>query len=313
VIAAYADKLGLPDFLHGLVVGERPEPQPRPGWEVVEVRAASVNPHDLWTLKGVVGVPFEPPVILGCDGAGVAADGREVVFFPVIAEGEGFRMLTDGIDGTFAPRVALPSANLVSKPASLSFEEAAGLGTAWLTAWRMLFTKARLRPGERVLVQGASGGVSTAATMLASAAGAHVTVTSRREELLERAREIGALDAVLTGSRLPRRVDVVIETVGKATWEHSMKSLAPDGRLVVSGATTGADPPADLNRLFFREITVYGSTMGTLAEMRQVCAFVEHAGLHPPVSRVYDGVESVPEAMRALDAGEQFGKLVIRP
>ena len=313
MIAAYAAKLGLPDFLDGLVVGERPEPEPGPGWEVVNVKAASLNPHDLWTLKGVVGVPFEPPVILGCDGAGVTADGREVVFHPVIAEGQGFRMLTDGVDGTFAPRVALPSANLVPKPSNLSFEEAAGLGTAWLTAWRMLFTKARLRPGERVLVQGASGGVSTAATMLASAAGAHVTVTSRKEELLERAREIGAHEAVPTGSRLPKRVDVVIETVGQATWEHSMKSLAQSGRLVIAGATSGANPPADLNRLFYREISILGSTMGTLAEFRQVLAFVEHADLHPPVSRVYDGVESVPEAMRALDAGEQFGKLVIRP
>jgi NADPH:quinone reductase-like Zn-dependent oxidoreductase len=313
MIAAYAAKLGLPDFLDGLVVGERPEPEPRPGWEIVEVKAASLNPHDLWTLKGVVGVPFEPPVILGCDGAGVTADGREVVFYPVIAEGEGFRMLTDGIDGTFAPRVALPSANLVPKPSNLSFEEAAGVGTAWLTAWRMLFTKARLRPGERVLVQGASGGVSTAATMLASAAGAHVTVTSRKEELLERAREIGAHEAVPTGTRLPKRVDVVIETVGQATWDHSMKSLAQSGRLVIAGATSGANPPADLNRLFYREISIFGSTMGTPGEFRQVCAFIEHADLHPPVSRVYDSVESVPEAMRALDAGEQFGKLVVRP
>jgi NADPH:quinone reductase-like Zn-dependent oxidoreductase len=313
MLAAYADKLGLPDFLDGLVVGERPEPEPSPGWEIAAVRAASLNPHDLWTLKGVVGVPFEPPVILGCDGAGVAGGGREVVFYPVIAEYKGFRMLTDGIDGTFAPRVALPSANLVPKPSNLSFEEAAGLGTAWLTAWRMLFTKARLRPGERVLVQGASGGVSTAATMLASAAGAHVTVTSRKEELLQRAREIGAHEAVPTGSRLPKRVDVVIETVGQATWDHSMKSLAQSGRLVIAGATSGANPPADLNRLFYREISVLGSTMGTLGEFRQVLAFVEHADLHPPVSRVYDGVESVPEAMRALDAGEQFGKLVIRP
>lgn len=312
MIAAYAEKLGLPDPFDGLVVGERPEPTPPPGWEVAEVRAASLNPHDLWTLKGVIGFPFEPPVILGCDGAGIAPDGREVVFYPVIADVKGLRMLTDGVDGTFAPRVALPATSLVSKPASLSFDEAAGLGTAWLTAWRMLFTKAQLRPGERVLVQGASGGVSTAAVMLASAAGAHVTVTSRNEETLTRAREIGAHDALLTGSRLPKRVDVVIETVGEATWSHSLKALNQGGRVVVAGATTGGAPSADLQRLFYRELSVFGSAMGTLDELRAVCAFIEHADLHPPVSHVYEGVERVPEAMRALEAGEQFGKLVIR-
>jgi NADPH:quinone reductase-like Zn-dependent oxidoreductase len=312
MLAAYADKLGLADPFDGLVIGDRPEPSPPPGWEVAEVRTATVNPHDLWTLKGVIGYPFEPPVTLGCDGAGVSADGREVVFYPVLGLAEGFRMLTDGIDGTFAPRVALPSANLVAKPENLSLEESAGLGTAWLTAWRMLFTKARLQPGERLLVQGATGGVSTAAIMLAAAAGAHVTVTSRRGEGLVAAREIGAHDGVISGGKLPKRVDVVIETVGQATWAHSLKALNPGGRLVVAGASTGGAPSADLQRLFIREISVFGSAMGTLAEFKSVLAFVEHADIHPPVSKIYPGVESVPEALRALDAGEVFGKLVIR-
>jgi NADPH:quinone reductase-like Zn-dependent oxidoreductase len=186
MIAAYAEKLGLPDFLDGLVVGEYKDPDPPAGRDVAHVKADSLNPHDTWTLKGQVGFPFEPPVVLGCDGAGLSPDGKEVVFYPVLPTPDGgLRMLTDGIDGTFAPKVALPAANLVPKPANLSFEEAAGLGTAWLTAYRMLFTKAELRPGERLLVQGASGGVSTAAIMLASRAGAHVTVTSRKEEALE--------------------------------------------------------------------------------------------------------------------------------
>jgi NADPH:quinone reductase-like Zn-dependent oxidoreductase len=312
MIAAYAEKLGLPNFLDGLVVGERPEPDPPAGWEVVEVRTASLNPHDTWTLKGVVSVPFEPPVILGCDGAGIAPDGREVVFYPVFPSSDGFRMLTDGIDGTFAPRVALPPANLVSKPPNLSFEEAAGLGTAWLTAYRMLFVRAGVRPGERVLIQGASGGVSTAATMLARAAGAHVTVTSRKEDAMARALEIGAHEAVPSGTKLPQRVDVVIENVGQATWSHSIRSCGQGARVVVCGATTGTGPPAELNRLFFREISVLGSSMGTLEDFKHLCAFVEHADLHPPVSDVYDGIERVPDAVRTLDAGEQFGKLVIR-
>lgn len=314
MIAAYAQKLGLPDFLDGLVVGEYHDPDPPAGWVVADVKAATLNPHDTWTLKGQVGYHFEPPVVLGCDGAGLSPDGEEVVFYPVIPTPDGgLRMLTDGVDGTFAPQVALPAENLVRKPANLTFEEAAGLGTAWLTAYRMLFTKARLRPGERVLIQGAGGGVSTAATMLASRAGAHVTVTSRRESALEKARELGAHEGVLTGGKVPRRVDVVIETVGEATWAHSMKSLNQGGRIVVAGATTGAAPSADLNRLFYREIAVFGSAMGTLDEFKTLLALIEHADIHPPVSDVYDGVEKVRDAMEALEAGEQFGKLVIRP
>jgi NADPH:quinone reductase-like Zn-dependent oxidoreductase len=314
MIAAYAEKLGLPDFLDGLVVGEYHDPDPPAGWVVADVKAASLNPHDTWTLKGQVGFPFEPPVILGCDGAGLSPDGKEVVFYPVIPTPDGgLRMLTDGVDGTFAPKVAVPAENLVPKPANLSFEEAAGLGTAWLTAYRMLFTKAQLKPGGRVLIQGASGGVSTAAIMLASRAGAHVTVTSRKEDALEKARQLGAHEGVPTGGKVPRRVDVVIETVGKATWAHSMKSLNQDGRIVVAGATTGADPSADLNRLFYRQITEHGTAMGTLAEFKTLCACVEHADQHPPIAEVYDGVEKVRDAMQVLEAGEQFGKLVIRP
>jgi NADPH:quinone reductase-like Zn-dependent oxidoreductase len=313
MLAAYATELGLPDPFDGLEVGERPEPSPRPGWEVVELRAASANPHDVWTLKGSVAFKFDLPVILGCDGAGVTADGREVVIYPLISSGDVFGMLSDGIDGTFAPKVAVPSANLFPKPANLSFEEAAGLGTAWLTAYRMLFTKAQLKPGERVLIQGASGGVPTAACMLAAAAGVHVTVTSRSEEALARATEIGAHEAVPSGGRLAERVHAVIEIVGEATWGHSLRALRPGGRLVVAGGHTGANPPAELMRLSLRELEVLGSAMGTPDEMGALCHAVELSDIHPPVSKVYDGVEQVPAALRALEDGEVFGKLVVRP
>lgn len=312
MLAAYAEKLGLPNPLDGLVVGKRPEPVAPPDWEVVEVRAASLNRHDLWTLQGQLPVPFEPPVILGCDAAGTAADGREVVVHAVLGEGEQFRLLSDGVDGTFAPRVAVPSWNLVPKPPSLTWEEAACLPTAWLTAYSMLFTKAVMRPGERVLVQGASGGVSTAAVALAAAAGADVVVTSRSEEALERALALGAREAVPSGSRLRERVDVVIETVGAATWPHSLRSLRHGGRIALSGATTGGDVSADLQRVMWREIQIIGVRMGTVEELRRLCAFVERAGIHPTVSQVYGGVESVPEAMRDLADGKQFGKLVVR-
>ena len=311
MLAACAMVLGLPDPIDGLVVGERPDAVAPDGWEIVEVRAATLNHHDLWTLQGVIGVPFEPPVILGCDGAGIAADGREVVVYPVISGGEDFRMLTDGIDGTLATHVAVPSANLLPKPPHLTFEQAAGLGTAWLTAWRMLFTKGGLRPGQRVLVQGATGGVASAAIVLAAAAGAHVTATSRSEDGLEYARRAGAGEAVPSGTRLSERVDLVIETVGAATWSHSLRSLAYGGRVVVSGATSGGDPSADLQRVFWRELQVLGSMMGTAGEMGDLCSFVTEHGIVPDVSRVYEGLESVPEAMRDLDACRQFGKLAI--
>ncbi len=312
MLAAYAEKFGLPDPIDGFVVGDRPDPVAPPGWEVVEVRAASLNRHDLWTLQGQSPVPFEPPVILGCDAAGVTADGREVVVHALIQDGESFRMLSDGIDGTFAARVAVPSANLVPKPAAIGWEEAACLPTAWLTAYSMLFTKAGLRPGERVLVQGASGGVSTAAIALAAAAGAEVVVTSRSDDALARAREIGASETVPQGGRLSERVDVVIETVGAATRAHSLRAVRPGGRIAVSGATTGGDVSADLQRVMWRELQILGVRMGTIEDLHRLCAFVASAGIHPAISRVYDGVSEAPAAMRELDAGGFFGKLVIR-
>ena len=313
MIAAYAAKLGLPDPFDGLVVDERPEPDPPPGWVVATVEYASVNPHDLSTLRGVIGHPFEPPVILGCDGAGRGPDGAAVVFWPVLSPPrDGFRMLTDGVDGTFAPRLALPAESLVPKPANLTMAEAAVLGTAWLTAWRMLFTKARVRQGERVLIQGASGGVATAAVMLARAAGAHVTVTSRSGEARAQAVRLGAHEALPTGARLAERADVAFETVGQATWAHTMRSLQPEGRIVVAGATSGSEPPAELLRLAIREFTIMGSMMGTLQEFRDLCRFVEQEDLHPPLSPVFDGVDRVPDALRALAAGRRLGKVVVR-
>ncbi|MGH9022381.1 MAG: zinc-binding dehydrogenase [Acidimicrobiia bacterium] len=312
MLAAYLTKLGLSDPFDGLEVGERPGPPAREGWEIISVKAATANPHDLWTLRGVVGVPIEPPLILGCDGAGIDSRGREVVIHSVVSTGEKFRMLTDGVDGTFAAKVAIPAGHTVPKPPHLSFEEAAGLGTAWLTAWRMLFTKARLLPGERLLVQGGGGGVATAAIILGSAAGAHVTVTSRRPEMLERVLAIGAHEAVSTGSRLSERVDVVIETVGAPTWSHSLASLRYGGRIVVAGATAGHEVTSDLRRVFFREVSVLGSTMGTLDELKALCAFVTQAELRPPVEQVYEGIERVPDALRALDEGKVFGKVAVK-
>jgi NADPH:quinone reductase-like Zn-dependent oxidoreductase len=311
VLTAHVTEMGRPDPLTGLRVGERPEPEAPPGWVVADVTHASVNPHDLGSLRGFVRERFPLPVTLGCDGAGHAPDGQEVVFYPVLRLFGGLQILSDGVDGTFAPRIALPAEHLVPKPANLTLAEASVLGVAWLTAWRMLFTRAALRPGERVLVQGASGGVATAAALLAAAAGAHVTVSSRRTDARAAALDRGADLAVEPGARLPERVDVVVETVGAATWSHTLRSVAPGGRVVVAGASSGDGPPAELVRVALQEITVLGSTMGTLEELTALCRFVEEHDLHPPVSQVVQGVEQVPDALRALDAGEQLGKIVV--
>ncbi len=310
--AAYVSKMGLPDPLEGLVIGERPEPSPPAGWEIVEVESASLNRHDLWLLKGVSVVPVTPPVILGCDGAG-RHGGEEVVLYPVLGHGPDFYMLTDGVDGTFAPRVAVPPSSLVRKPANLSFDEASCLPTAYLTAWSALVTKARLRAGERLLVQGVSGGLSNACILLGKALGAHVTATSSRGDALDFARSLGADVAVPSGETLDESVDVVIDSVGAKTWSHSIGSLGYGGRMVVLGATTGIDAPAEIRFIFRKDLTVMGHKMGTLEEFRALCAFVEEKGVHPVIARVYENLEGVRDALKQMAEGSPLGKLVVRP
>ena len=306
------------DPLAALHLGDHPEPDPLPGWEVVEVRAASLNHHDLWTLRGVGISEDRLPIVLGCDAAGVTADGREVVVHAVISDldggdetlSSGFSILSEVHDGTFAERVAVPARNLVDKPAGLSFEEASCLPTAWLTAYRMLFTRGELRPGQRVLVQGAGGGVATAALLLARAAGLHVTVTSRDEHKLERALELGAHAAVAAGQRLPSRVDAVLETVGEATWSHSLKALEPGGVVVVAGATSGWNPPADLGRVFYRQLRVVGSTMGTRDELIRLVRLIDATGTRPLIDAALP-MDEAPTAFQRMLDGDVFGKLVL--
>ena len=317
MFAVIATAVDTDDPLTGLrLVDDHPLTVPE-GWTTVEVHAASLNHHDLWTLRGVGIDPDRLPIVLGCDAAGIDEDGNPVVVHGVLGTPDGdetlagdFSILSERYDGTFAERVAVPARNLVPKPPSLSFAEAACLPTAWLTAYRMLFTRGRCTPGERVLVQGAGGGVSTAAVLLARAAGLHVTVTSRSEQKRARAVELGAHAALPSGERLPQRVDVVLETVGRATWDHSLKSLVPGGRLVVAGATSGPNPPADLARVFYRQLEVIGSTMGTLDELRRLVQFLDAADVRPLVDREIP-MQDAPDAFAALQAGEQFGKIVL--
>jgi NADPH:quinone reductase-like Zn-dependent oxidoreductase len=258
-------------------------------------------------------------MILGCDAAGVLDDGTEVVVHAVISSptwtGDETldpkrTLLSEKHQGALAEVVVVPARNVLPKPPELSWEEAACLPTAWLTAYRMLFTNAGLRPGQTVLVQGAGGGVATAAIALARHAGYRVWATSRDEAKRAQAVHLGAHEAFETGARLPDRVDAVLETVGKATWSHSMRALRPGGTLVVSGATTGADPSADLNRLFFLQLKVIGSTMGTRAELADLLSFCVSTGLRP----VIDDVRPLSDAAASfakLAEGDVFGKLVL--
>jgi NADPH:quinone reductase-like Zn-dependent oxidoreductase len=291
------------------------------GWARVTVRAASLNHHDLWSLRGV-GLPADRlPMVLGCDAAGTDEDGNEVVVHGLVGDPDWAgdetldpkrNILSEVHQGTLAEQVVVPKRNLLPKPAGLSFEEASCLPTAWLTAYRMLFTQAAVQPGDRVLVQGAGGGVSTAAIALARAAGLVVWVTGRDQAKRSRALELGAHEVFEPGARLPARVDAVLETVGKATWSHSMKSLRPGGTLVVSGATTGADPSADLNRLFFLQLRVIGSTMGTREELAGLLRLLEATGVRPQVDEVIP-LSDARRGFERLAAGDVVGKLVLTP
>jgi NADPH:quinone reductase-like Zn-dependent oxidoreductase len=309
------------DPLSGLTVGDRPDPSVPDGWARVTVRAASLNHHDLWSLRGRGLPPDRLPMILGCDAAGVDEDGNEVVVHALVGDPDWVgdetldpkrSILSERYQGSLAEQVVVPRRNLLPKPAELSFEEAACLPTAWLTAYRMLFTNAAVKPGDRVLVQGAGGGVSTAAIALARAAGLIVWVTGRDGTKRARALELGAHEVFEPGARLPSRVDAVLETVGEATWAHSMKSLRPGGALVVSGATTGAEPSADLNRLFFLQLKVIGSTMGTRDELAGLLRLLTTTDARPQVDEVIP-LADARRGFERLAAGNVVGKLVLKP
>lgn len=318
--AAYVASQSATDPLAGLVVGDRPAPTARPGWVTVSVRAAGLNHHDLWSLRGVGLAADRLPMILGCDGAGVMADGSDVIVHAVVPS-DTWRgddtldpersLLSERYDGTLAEQVAIPAGNVVPKPAGMSFEHAACLSTAWLTAYRMVFTNANVAPGDTVLVQGAGGGVATAVIQLAGAAGLRVWVTARDEAKAQRALDLGADRVFAVGDRLPERVDAVIETVGAATWSHSVKSLRAGGTLVISGATSGDAPAnAELTSIFFRQLRVIGSTMGSRAELARLARFVHDERIEPVIDRVVP-LERVSEGLAAMQAGDLFGKVVV--
>jgi NADPH:quinone reductase-like Zn-dependent oxidoreductase len=344
--ALYASSIGGDAPLANLAFGERPEPVPAPGEVRIRMRAATLNHHDYWTLKGVVGYPITPPRILGCDGAGVVDSygaqrpdwapevGTQVAVYPVRFCGKcracqggadpmlcrKFEMLSDGdFEGSFAEFVTVPAQNAIPKPAHLTMEETAALGVSYLTAYRMLFTKAALRPGHSVLVQGAGGGLATAAIALAAAAGVTVIASSRSEAKLAAAKKLGAAHAVQAGRDAAKSiigltgsdgVDAVIESVGEPTWQTSLRAVRSGGSVVVAGATGGANPGADLSRIFWRQIRILGSTMGSLDEFGALLRFVESARIKPLIEKVYP-MSDYLEAFQRLASGEHTGKLAL--
>lgn len=304
--------------LAGRAPGERPPGVP-PDWVRVRVRAAALNHHDLWSLRGVGLAQESLPMVLGTDAAGVADDGREVLVHAVVAtpgyDGDETldprrSLLSERYPGTLAPEVWVPARNLVPKDPALTWAEAACLPTTFLTAYRMLVTSGGLRPGQTVLVQGTGGGVASAAILLARACGLRVWATGRDDERRRRAEALGAHATFEAGARLPAQVDAVVDTAGAATWSHSLRALAPGGVLLVAGATTGDASPAELRRVFFRSLRIHGVTMGTRVELERVQALLVATGTRP----VLDSVRPVDQARAAFErllAGEAFGKVVL--
>ena len=319
MFAVYAEAFHKDDPLSGLALGDRPEPEVPDGWTTVSVKAASLNHHDVWSLRGVGLKEDQLPMTLGCDAAGYDEEGNEVLVHAVVSDPSWTgdetldpkrSLLSERYQGTFAEKVAVPRGNVLPKPEGLSFEQAACLPTAWLTAYRMLFTQGELRPGDSVLVQGAGGGVATALITLARAAGLRVFATSRDEDKRKRALDLGAHEAVESGARLPQRVDAVMETVGAATWSHSLKSLRPGGVVVICGATSGPNPDAtELNRIFFLQLRVHGSTMGTRGELKQLAEFLDVTGTRPLVDRTLP-LSEARDGFAAMAEGNVFGKVV---
>ncbi|MGX4695417.1 zinc-binding dehydrogenase [Streptomyces sp. JNUCC 63] len=322
MLAAFAHTTSADDPLTALTVGELPELAVPDGWVPLTVKAATVNHHDLWTLRGSVAPSAGFPRVLGTDAAGVDDDGNEYVVHAILGDsvrGRGDEtldpdrsVLSDAGYGTLAERIVVPRRNLVPKPAGLSWAEAACLPTAWLTAYRMIFTKGRARPGDQVLVHGAGGAVSTAALLLARAAGLRVRVVTRDPAKAVRASALGADEVVIAGERLPADCDIVIDTVGQDTWKSSLAAVVPGGTVVLCGATSGFSAPTNLARIFSRQITVTGSTMGTRTELEALIRFLLATGVRPLVDSQAPLAEARGTFTRLL-SGQAFGKLVVRP
>jgi NADPH:quinone reductase-like Zn-dependent oxidoreductase len=308
---------------------DAPDPVAAAGEVLIELRAASLNHLDLWVRKGLPSVP--KPRILGADGAGVVAAlgdgvdgpavGERVVINPAIEHGDRITVIGEHTDGTHAELIAVPSESVHALPDGVSFEDAAAFPLVFETAYRMLVTRARLQTGEWVLVWGIGGGVATAALAIAKALGARVLVTSSSDAKLDRARDLGAdatvnhatgdVAAAVKEATDGRGVDLVVEHVGEATWKTSLQVVRAGGSIVVCGATSGPNPPAALHRVWWKQLTIYGSTMGTSEDFAGAFELVKSGRARPVIDEVFPLAEA-RAAHERLEAGEQLGKIVLR-
>lgn len=328
--------------IDSLRYGERPEPEPGPGEVRVRLETAALNHLDLFVLQGMPGIPIGLPHIGGADGAGQVDAlgegvedveiGAEVVFDPGLSCGRceycrageqslciRFGVLGEHNDGTFAESVVVAAASLAPRPQHLSWEESAAFGLTFLTAWRMLINRGGLRPGETVLIHGIGGGVSLACLQLAKLVGARAIVTSREEAKLERAKELGADETIPSDEDVARSVraltgkrgaDVVVDSVGEATWMSSLKSAAKGGRIVTCGATSGPNPKEEVRLIFWNQLSIIGSTMGSRDDWRRLMATVAAESLRPVVDEVIPLADGA-SAYSRLEQAQQFGKIVL--
>jgi NADPH:quinone reductase-like Zn-dependent oxidoreductase len=302
---------GGPDVLR---YEDAPDPEPAPGEVLVELRAASLNHLDLWVRKGLPSVP--KPRILGADGAGLV-DGERVVINPGIEHGDKITVIGEHMDGTHAELIAVPESNVYPIPDGMSFEEAAAFPLVFETAYRMLVTRASLREGEWVLVWGVGGGLASAANVIAKAMGARTIVTSSSDDKLARVEadvkvNHGSGDVVeavkeATGGR---GADVVVESVGDATWQRTLQAAAQGGRVTVCGATSGPNPPAALHRIWWKQLSVFGSTMGTKEDFEGAYELVKTGKAKPIVDEVFP-LSEARAAHERMEAGDQLGKIVL--
>jgi NADPH:quinone reductase-like Zn-dependent oxidoreductase len=305
---------------------DAPDPEPAAGEVLVRLRAASLNHLDVWVRKGLPSAP--KPRILGADGAGIVEElgggadglerGQEVVINPGLADGA--HIVGEHCDGTHAELIALPAEYVRPKPAHLDFVEAAAFPLVYETAYRMLVTRCGLQAGEWVLCWGVGSGVGSAAFVIAKALGARVVVTSGSDEKIERALALGAdagvnhatgdVAAEIKAATEGHGIDIVVEHVGEATWKTSLSVAAPHGRIAVCGATSGPNPPAGLNRIWWKHLSVLGSTMATRSDFAGLLELMERTGLRPLVDRVFPLAEAA-DAHRYLEEQRQFGKVCL--
>jgi NADPH:quinone reductase-like Zn-dependent oxidoreductase len=294
---------------------DAPDPVPGDDEVLVQLRAASLNHLDLWVRKGLPSVP--KPRILGADGAGLV-DGERVVINPGIEHGDRITVIGEHMDGTHAELIAVPRANVYPIPDGMSFEEAAAFPLVFETAYRMLVTRAGLREDEWVLVWGVGGGISTAANSIARALGAQTIVTSSSDDKLARVEADAKVNhnrddvvEAVKNATGGKGADIVVEHVGEATWQRSLQAARAGGRVVVCGATSGPNPPAALHRIWWKQLSILGSTMGTKEDFEGAYELVASGKARPVVDEVFP-LSEAPAAHERLEAGEQLGKIILR-